>query len=78
MEMQRIDPNMAVIMFKDGTRIMFSFDVPVAAYIPGRGYVKSSRYFSRSSNYHIVQFANGNMAVPVDHGGILALAQDGY
>ncbi len=75
MEMQRVDPNMVVLMFKDGTRIMFSYDVPVAAYIPGAGYMKSSRYFSRSTNQHVVRFTNGAMAVPVEHSEILALAQ---
>lgn len=77
MEMQQVDANMAVIMFKDGTRIMFSYDVPIAAYVPGRGYIRSSRYFSRSSNQHVLQFLNGNMGTPVDHSEILELAHEG-
>lgn len=77
MQLQKVDANMAVILFKDGTRIMFSYAVPVAAYVPGRGYIKSSRYFSRSTNYHVTRFLNGNMGASVDHSVVLELAQEG-
>lgn len=78
MDFQRIDGNMAVIMFNDGTRIMFSYGEPAAAYLPGRGYLKSTRYLSRSTNQHVVKFTAGNMAAPVDHSEILELAQSGH
>lgn len=76
MELQRLGANVAVINLHNGTRILFSYDTPVAAYIPGEGYIKSERFFSRTTTGHVSQFAKGNMARTVTHETMAKLAQE--
>ena len=43
---------------------------------PGTGYVKSERFFSRTTSAHVREFLRGNMGTTVDHDTILKLAQE--
>lgn len=76
MELRHLTPSMAVLMFHDGLRILFSYDTPVAAYIPDKGYIKSDRFFSRTSSAHVSKFTRGNVARSVPHEEIMTLAEE--
>ena len=70
MEMQRHGANVAVILFSDGTRVLFSYDTPVAVYEPKTGEtLKSARFFSRTTSRHVAEFVRmrGAPARIVDH-----------
>lgn len=51
-KLERISPSASVITLSNGNRILYSYEVPVAAEIEGTFY-KSSKYFSRTTNGHI-------------------------
>jgi len=56
MEIERTGPSTTILKLNDGGKILFSYDVPVAAYKPGRlgfAYVKSAKYFSRTTSGHV-------------------------
>lgn len=76
MELQRLGANVAVINLSSGARILFSYDTPVAAYIPGEGYIKSERFFSRTTTAHVAQFLKGNQGATVTHETLTRLAQE--
>lgn len=42
--------------------ILFSYETPVAAYISGRGYVRTAEKFSKTTSKHINQWLNGATA----------------
>lgn len=76
MELQRLGANVAVINLNNGARILFSYDTPVAAYIPGKGYIKSERFFSRTTTAHVSQFFKGNQGATVTHDTMVKLASE--
>jgi hypothetical protein len=49
----RINDNATVIHFADGVSVLWSYKTPVAAFIPGRGYIKTDRRFSVTTSRHI-------------------------
>ena len=53
MKLQPIAPNCTQISKGDGTRILFSYESPVAAFIPGRGYVRTDKKWSNTTSKHI-------------------------
>lgn len=56
MELLRFAPSAVVAAFPSGLRILYSFDAPVAAFVPGRGWVRAARYISRTTEGHIREF----------------------
>jgi hypothetical protein len=48
-----IRPNCTVICFNDRTEILFSYKTPVAAYVPGRGFLRTDRFHSKTTSRHI-------------------------
>ena len=53
------------VALTDGRVICLSYGVPVAAFIPGKGYVKTSRKFSVTTSKHANSFA-GDRATVLD------------
>lgn len=76
MEFQCLAPNCVVVSCSNGTRVLYSYAAPAAAYIPGEGYIKSERYFSRQTSSHVVQFARGNAVRTVTHDALLKIAKE--
>lgn len=44
------------IELENGTTVLVSYSTPVAAFIPGRGYVQSEAHYSRTTSGHISKF----------------------
>jgi hypothetical protein len=49
--------NIKVVTLPDGTEILFSYGVPVAAFVPGLGYVKTSKRYSKTTSTHANRYA---------------------
>lgn len=48
--------NQTTLELSDGTVIFFSYQTPVAAFIPGRGYMRTEKVWSRTTSKHIGQW----------------------
>lgn len=64
--------NTSRIKFTDGREILLSYGVPVAAFIPGRGYVKTERKYSVTTSKHANGYAGRDTAA-IDHAEFTAL-----
>lgn len=58
--------NVSIVSLSDGRQVCLSYGVPVAAFVPGRGYVKTDRRYSVTTSRHANQFA-GVRVVVVPH-----------
>lgn len=56
--------------------ILLSYGTPVAAFIPGKGYVRSERKFSKTSSRHVNDWM-GKGGAEVPHDAIVALMTPG-
>lgn len=53
MKLQPLGKNVTELAFIDGTRILFSYQTPVAAYVPGKGYMRTDRHYSVTTSRHV-------------------------
>ena len=53
MQLSPIAANQTSVSFNDGTEVFFSYKTPVAAYLPEKGYVKTSKFYSVTTSRHI-------------------------
>ena len=53
MQLTPIAANQTSVSFNDGTEVFFSYKTPVAAYLPDKGYVRTSRFYSVTTSRHI-------------------------
>ncbi len=52
--------NMTELGLTDGTTILFSYTTPVAAFIPGAGFIRTEKFFSITTSKHITKWINKN------------------
>lgn len=50
-------PNTVVIELNDGREVLTSYGVPVAAFIPGRGYLRTDARYSVTTSKHMNAWA---------------------
>jgi hypothetical protein len=60
MKIQTGKANQTVLTLNNGTEVFISYQTPVAAFIPGEGYVKTEEWFSATTSKHITQYAGKN------------------
>lgn len=60
MKLTPIAANQTEVELADGTTVFFSYKTPVAAHVPGEGYCKTERSWSRTTSKHIGQFLRRN------------------
>ena len=53
MKLTPIAANQTSVSFNDGTEVFFSYKTPVAAYLPDKGYVRTSKFYSVTTSRHI-------------------------
>lgn len=58
--------NMMTLKFTDGSTVLFSYNVPVAALVPGRGYVVTDRFYSQTTSKHMNKFTGKRHTVISD------------
>ena len=62
MQLTPIASNMTEVETKEA-RILFSYRTPVAAYVFGRGYVKTEKWYSTTTTRHINKWIEMDMPV---------------
>jgi hypothetical protein len=60
MNLKPIAANQTEVELENGTTVFFSYKTPVAAHIQGEGFVKTEKYWSRTTSKHIGQFVARN------------------
>lgn len=53
MKLNNFASNQTQVNLNDGTVILFSYKTPVAAFVPGQGYVRTNHKWSRTTSKHI-------------------------
>ena len=53
MKLTPIAANQTEVSYNDGTQVFFSYRTPVAAYLPEKGYVRTSKFWSVTTSRHI-------------------------
>ena len=56
MKVQSLGANKTQVDLADGTSVFFSYKTPVAALVPGRGWIRSSTRYSVTTTKHINQW----------------------
>lgn len=51
--------NQSVLSFDDGREVLVSYATPVAAFVPGRGYVKRVTKYSVTTSRHVNAWTEG-------------------
>jgi len=64
--------NVSRVMLADGREVCLSYGVPVAAFVPGRGYVRTAEKFSVTTSRHASGYA-GKDSPQVDAATFAAL-----
>ena len=64
--------NATVVSIGDN-EVLFSYSTPVAAFVPGRGYLRTDRHFSVTTSRHINKWIDGR-STTVPHADIVKLA----
>ena len=59
-----LDKNQTVI-YTDKAKIFFSYNTPVCAYVFGKGWIKTDRFYSISTSKHINGYIESNVAMVV-------------
>lgn len=72
MRLQKAGSNQTIITTPNGTRVLYSYNTPVAAWMtepteltPGNIYIYTDCRWSRTTSRHISAFLDGAEAVPV-------------
>ena len=60
MKLNPVAANQNEVELPNGTTVFFSYKTPVACHIPGEGYFKTSKSWSRTTSKHIGQFIKRN------------------
>ena len=60
MKLNPVAANQNEVELANGTTVFFSYKTAVAAHIPGVGYVKTDKSWSRTTSKHIGQFIARN------------------
>lgn len=52
----------ATILTIGETEVLFSYETPVAAFVPDKGYIRTSTFYSMTTSKHISQYLGGSFA----------------
>lgn len=57
MNLTNIGSNQTMITLADGSQVFFSYNTPVAAYLPGEGYLVTATKHSATTSKHVNAWA---------------------
>ena len=66
MKLHPIAANQTQLDIGQGVEVFFSYQTPVAAFIPGQGYIRTNHKWSRTTSKHITKWLRGYAAQDVD------------
>lgn len=58
MQLKNLGSNKTEIHFPNGVVVFFSYNTPVAAFVPGRGYLRTSKRYSVTTSKHLNQWCS--------------------
>lgn len=61
--MSKSSANVAKVSLSSGLEVCLSYGVAVAAFVPGRGYIRTDRKYSVTTSKHANQFAGHDSTV---------------
>lgn len=64
MQLRQAGSNRTLLSLADGTVVLFSYETPVAAFVPERGYIRTDKYHSVTTSRHINEFVKDCDVVP--------------
>jgi len=64
MKIQSLAPNQTQVCLSNGTIVFVSYSTPVAAFIPGRGCVKTAHFWSRTTSKHVNAWCVSQTSTP--------------
>lgn len=73
MQLRQVTLGSTEVALADGTYVLFSYKTPVAALVPGKGWIRTSTYYSRTTSTHIRQWVESSEVTEVDQSEIDAL-----
>ena len=73
MKIKQVGSNMTKLSLPNGTDVLFSYETPVAAYVPAEGYVRSWQRYSVTTTRHVNKWLNGHDSREVPQSFIDAL-----
>jgi hypothetical protein len=73
MKLSKLGPNTTELDLANGTTVLFSYKTAVAAYVVGRGLLKTSKHYSKTTSKHLGQWLEGRDAEEVDQSELDAL-----
>jgi hypothetical protein len=53
MKVQPIGSNQTQVSLADGTEVLFSYSTPVAALVPGKGWIRTAEKWSTTTSKHV-------------------------
>ena len=53
MKVSAIGSNKTQVSLADGTEVLFSYSTPVAALVPGKGWIRTEQFYSTTTSKHI-------------------------
>jgi hypothetical protein len=53
MRVKQVSTTSTEISLADGTEVLFSYSTPVAALVPGRGWMRTEQFYSTTTSKHI-------------------------
>lgn len=62
-----------VLEYRDGTRLLFSYETPVAAYVPGKGFIVTQANVSATTARRIKDWVGSASFRDVDQADIFAV-----
>jgi hypothetical protein len=59
MQLKVLGPNRTELHLASGSIVFFSYNTPVAAFVPGDGYFRTSKRFSNTTTKHVNDWLRG-------------------
>ena len=60
MKVQPIGSNQTQVSLADGTEVLFSYSTPVAALVPGKGWMRTEQTYSVTTTKHVNRWLSSN------------------
>ena len=64
--MKNQSKNIRIAQISNNREVLYSYNVPVAAFVPGLGYVKSDRRYSVTTSKHANEYCRQSGREPVE------------
>lgn len=78
MKLKPLGSNQTELTLNNGVTVLFSYQTPVAAHIPGRGFVRTEQHYSKTTTGHINKWLAGAKADKVPQETIETLSSGRY